>query len=281
MIGFRLSSLPAVVAALLLASGAGAGEAPAERGKYLVEIGICRGCHLQDLAGGRRTGGNISANITPDRETGIGAWTDEQIIEAVRNGMRPDGSRVRPSMGVYWYHDLSDTDVRAIIAYLRSVPPVRKKHERSAEPGRLPALRPRVETVPDVPRSDKAAYGYYLASAVSHCMTCHTPRTRGQAGEPDQSRLGAGGNDNNVPGGGVAISANLTPGNPNGIAKWSDDEVKRAITKGVRPNGSQLIPVMDFSSYEHFTPEDLDAVVAFLRTLKPHPTPDPEPRPAR
>ena len=156
--------LVGLVALLATAAvGARADDAAVQRGKYLVTIGICQACHLKNLAGGRRTGGNISANITPDRETGIGAWTDEQIIEAIRNGKRPDGSRVRPSMGVFWYHDLSDTDVRAIVAYLRSVPPVHAKHERSAEPGRLPVLRPRVESVPDVPRTDKVAYGRYLA----------------------------------------------------------------------------------------------------------------------
>ena len=120
-----------------------ADDAAVQRGKYLVTIGICQACHLKNLAGGRRTGGNLSANITPDRETGIGAWTDEQIIEAIRNGKRPDGSRVRPSMGVFWYHDLSDTDVRAIVGYLRSIPPVHAKHERSADPGQLPVSRPR------------------------------------------------------------------------------------------------------------------------------------------
>jgi len=69
----------------------------------------------------------------------------------------------------------------------------------------------------------------------------------------------------------VAISANLTPGNPNGIVKWTDEQVKQAITKGIRPDGSKLIPVMDFELYEHFMPEDLDAIVAYLRSLKPVP----------
>jgi mono/diheme cytochrome c family protein len=264
------SFLIGLVALFALAPGsARADDAAVERGKYLVTIGICQACHLKNLAGGRRTGGNISANITPDRETGIGAWTDEQIIEAIRNGKRPDGSRVRPSMGVFWYHDLADTDVRAIVAYLRSMPPVHAKHERSADPGRLPVLRPPVDSVPDVPRTDKVAYGRYLTSAVAHCMTCHTPRGEGQ---PDLSRPGAGGNTTNVPGGGVALSANLTPGNPNGVAKWTDEQVKQAITKGVRPDGSKLIPVMDFELYEHFTSEDLDAIIAYLRSLKPEPS---------
>jgi mono/diheme cytochrome c family protein len=265
----RYKILACVIAmSVMVLIDARADDAAVQRGQYLVTIGICQACHLKNLAGGRRTGGNLSANITPDRETGIGAWTDEQIIEAIRNGKRPDGSRVRPSMGVFWYHDLSDTDVGAIVAYLRSIPPVHAKHERSTEPGRLPVLRPRVETVPEVPQTDKVAYGQYLVSAVAHCMNCHTPRGDGQ---PDLSRPGAGGNTTNVPGGGVALSANLTPGNPNGIAKWTDDQVKQAITKGLRPDGSKLVPVMDFELYEHFTPEDLDAIIAYLRALKPAP----------
>jgi mono/diheme cytochrome c family protein len=260
--------LRGLIAVLALASGPARADDAVERGKYLVTIGICQGCHLSNLAGGRRTGGNISANITSDRETGIGAWTDEQIIEAIRNGKRPDGSRVRPSMGVFWYNELSDTDIRAIVVYLRTVPPVRLKHERSAEAGRLPALRPPVKSVPDVPPTDKVAYGNYLFSAVAHCMNCHTPRGESQ---PDLTKPGGGGNTYNVPGGGVAIAANLTPGNPYGIAKWTDDQVKQAITHGIRPDGSKLIPVMDFELYEHMTPEDLDAIVAYLRSLKPVP----------
>ena len=65
------------------------------------------------------------------------------------------------------------------------------------------------------------------------------------------------------------MSANITPGNPNGVAKWTDDQFKAAITKGVRPDGSKLIPVMDFDMYAALTPDDLDAMVVYLRTLKP------------
>jgi mono/diheme cytochrome c family protein len=240
-----------------------------ERGKYLVTIGICGSCHTPNLSGGRRTAGILSANITPDKETGIGAWTDDQIIEAIRNGKRPDGGPVRPSMGVFWYRQMSDGDVHAIAAYLRTVPPVHTTFERSPVTVQPPNYGPPIANVPDVPRSDQLAYGRYVGATIAHCMQCHTPR--GKDGLPDLARLGAGGNKYTAPGGGEAISANITPGNPDGIAGWSDDDVKRAITKGVRPNGSRLIPVMDFDFYEKFTPQDLDALVGFLRSLKPVP----------
>jgi hypothetical protein len=101
-------------------------------------------------------------------------------------------------------------------------------------------------------------------------MQCHTPR--GKDGNPDLTRLGAGGNTYNLrSGAGGAVSANITPSNPNGLAKWSDDALKRAITHGVRPDGSKLANVMDFELYEQMTAEDLDALVAFLRSLKPVP----------
>ena len=258
-------------AALLLATAyARAADDPVARGKYLVTIGICTSCHLENFAGGRKTGGIFSANITPDKDTGIGAWTEAQFLEAIRNGKRPDGQPVRPSMGVFWYHGLSDTDARAIFAYLRTVPAVHTTSGRSPDARPTPPFASPVATVPDVPRSDKLAHGRYIGQAVAHCMQCHTPR--GQDGNPDLARLGAGGNTYNLRSGpGGAVSANITPANPNGLAKWSDDELKRVITHGVRPDGSKLANVMDFELYEQMTAEDLDALIAFLRSLKPVP----------
>jgi len=254
-------------AVLLLTTTSVRAEELVERGSYLVTVGICRSCHTENLSGGRKTAGILSANITPDKETGIGTWTDEQIIEAIRNGKRPDGAPVRPSMGVFWYHDMSDSDIHAIVAYLRTVPPVHTTYQRSPVTAPPPVYRPPVTSNPDVPRSDKLAYGTYIGETIAHCMQCHTPRAPN--GQPDLTRLGSGGNKYAAPGGGDAISANLTPGNPDGIASWTDDAIKRAVTTGLRSNGSQLIPVMDFDMYEKFAPADLDALVIFLRSLKP------------
>jgi len=257
-------SIAVAICAGALLGPARADDAAIARGKYLVTIGICQSCHTENFSGGRRTGGNLSANITSDRETGVGAWSDDQIIEAIRNGVRPDGSRVRPSMGVYWYNELSDFDVRAIVAFLRATPPVSAKRERASSDRNMPYLKPRVDHVAQTPHADRLAYGRYLFTAVAHCANCHTPK----AGDrPDLTKLGAGGNSYTAKSGGEAISANLTPANTIGVASWTNEQLKTVITRGVRPDGGKLVPVMDFEQYEQFTPGDLEALVAFLRTL--------------
>jgi mono/diheme cytochrome c family protein len=274
---------------LLLAVPALAQTPQIERGKYLVTIGICEGCHSprdaqghpvksMRLAGGRRSGGLMTPNLTPDIETGLGKWSEAQIVEALRNGVRPDGSRIRPPMAIFWYRHFSDADARAIAAYLKSVPPIANKVERT--PVTTPApVYDRVETVPEP--ADNAARGKYLAQTVSHCMQCHTPR-EGQF--PDLARVGAGGNTYSPPQGGEVVSPNLTPGNTDGVAKWTDAQLKHAITHGVRPDGGQMVNVMDFELYEQMKPEDLDLLVGYIRSLKPVETPQAReraPRPAR
>lgn len=245
----------------------GRADGPVDRGMYLVTIGICTACHLKNFAGGRRTAGILSANITPDVETGIGAWTEAQFVEAIRNGKRPDGLPVRPSMGVFWYHGLSDADARAIFAYLRTLPPVHTTHKRSPDARKTPPFASPVSNVPDVPRTDKLAYGRYIGATVAHCMQCHTPR--GRDGNPDLTRLGAGGNTYTTRDDKVSLSANLTPANATGMASWTDERLKQAITHGIRPDGSRLAEVMDFELYAQMTAADLDALVVFLRTLEP------------
>ena len=271
--GLRLAG--AAAATMLFASASMAQTGDVARGKYLATIGICASCHTKSdekgfkiesmrFAGGEKTSNLFSANLTPDPETGLGKWTEAQIVEAIRNGKRPDGQPVRPNMGVFFYRGLSDHDAFSIAAYLKSLTPIRNPIERLPKP---PAEYARVESVPEPDRTNKLAYGEYIAKTVAHCLQCHTPRA--PDGLPDLAKAGAGGNTYAVAGGGTAMSANITPGNPNGVAKWTDDQFKAAITKGVRPDGSKLIPVMDFDMYAALTPDDLDAMVVYLRTLKP------------
>ena len=251
------------------------------RGEYLVTLGICEGCHSprdakdvplpgMRLSGGRRSGGLMTPNLTPDPETGLGKWSEAQIVEALRNGKRPDGSSIRPPMGIFFYRGFSDTDARAIAAYLKSLPPISHKVERTPVTAAAPAF-PRVERVADPAPGDKAARAAYYAETVSHCMQCHSPKLDNL---PDLSRAGAGGGEYSAPGGGRVAAANLTPGNPDGIVKWTDAQIKTAITKGVRPDGGKMVGVMDFELYEKMKPEDLDSIVAYLRALKPQATGD-------
>jgi mono/diheme cytochrome c family protein len=283
-IHFLAAAMAAVLVAL--APAAGLAETPAERGKYLVNsIVACDNCHtpkgpnFQPIAGMEFAGGRVFSgpdfravvpNITPDKETGIGNWTDDQIINAIRNGKRPDGTTIGPPMAIRFYRTISDSDVKAIVAYLRTLKPIRNQVEKSVYKVPPPEnYGPTVTHVPDTPRTDKVAYGRYLAFSLGHCMECHMPR---KDGLPDYTRVGGGRDDVvGAPGGGLITAPNLTPGNPNGIAKWTDDQIKAAITTGMTPT-RPLVRFMAFDWYKNMAPEDLDDIVAFLRSLKPVPS---------
>jgi mono/diheme cytochrome c family protein len=263
-------------------------EALVARGDYLVNgIVGCGNCHTprgadtkliadMHLAGAfqvdRAEFTAYAPNITPDHETGIGAWSDEEIMRAIREGVRRDGTVIGPPMPIRSYSEMSDTDVRAIIAYLREVAPVPNSVPQSVYNIPLPeSYGPPVGTVPDVPREDSVAYGAYLAKALGHCMECHTPLVKGA---PDFSRTGAGGNVFVKPHGLelAAMAANITPHPEQGIGAWTDDEIKRAITQATSRDGRQLQPVMPFYLYEKISDEDLDALIVYLRSIPLQPT---------
>jgi mono/diheme cytochrome c family protein len=207
----------------------------------------------------------IPRNITPDLETGIGAWTDAQIIRAIREGVRPDGRVLGPPMPFGMYRQISDRDVAAIVAYLRTVEPVHNELQPSSYDFMLPETwGPPVDSVPEPDRQDKLAYGAYLAGPLGHCIECHS--TPDAQGVPDlENALGAGGMLFHGPWG-VSASRNLTP---TGLRGKSDAEIKDTIRTGMLADGSKLQPPMGFAYYAHLTDEDLDAIVAYLRSLPP------------
>jgi mono/diheme cytochrome c family protein len=279
-----LAQIAIAALGIVTAGEAFADDAVLERGRYLANsIVACGNCHTpqgpegplpgMEFAGGMviDMAGMFTANvpnITPDAETGIGSWTDEQIAKAIREGLRPDGSLIGPPMPFGMYRDISDSDVMALVAYLRSVAPVKNKVAKSSYQIPLPpAYGPPVTSVPDVPRADKVAYGAYLAGPLGHCVECHTPMGAGDM--PDfANKFAAGGME--IPGPwGISITANITPDPKTGIGGWSDADIKKAITAGVRPDGAPLAPPMPFGFYHNMTEEDLDAIVAYLRSLKP------------
>ncbi|HEX3861852.1 MAG TPA: c-type cytochrome [Stellaceae bacterium] len=278
--------LIAIGAFFALPMASGQADQPRERGAYLVTtIAGCGNCHSprdaaghveagQELSGGVEfdlpLGHIVAPNITPDRETGIGNWTAAQIITALREGKRPDGSTIGPPMPFGFYRQISDSDATAIAAYLQSVPAVRHAVAKSQYKVPLPPnYGPAVEHVDDPPRDNDMAYGRYLAGPIGHCMECHTPFA--EPGRLDRDRLGAGGRDFPVfdQPGVRAVSRNITPDPENGIGKWSDADIKRAITEGVRPDGTKLAHTMAFDWYARMTPDDLDDIVAYLRSLEP------------
>jgi mono/diheme cytochrome c family protein len=276
-------------AAAVAVIGTAAAETAIERGRYLVTtVGACGNCHApraangmpakdKELAGGfefdeRMLGHIVVSNITPDRETGIGDWTEAQIVTALREGKRPDGTIIGPPMPIPAYRRLSDSDARAIAAYLKSLKPVRHAVAKSQLKIPLPAAYgPPVTQIAEPDRADKVAYGAYLAGPVGHCVLCHTPP--GGGAPFDMSRAWQGGRelpDFDKPGA-FTVSRNITSDPDHGIGKWSDAEIKKAIVAGVRPDGTRLARTMPFEAYARMTPDDLDAIVVFLRSLKPAP----------
>ena len=272
----------AVILALaaLALTGAARAETPLERGTYLMHsIVACGNCHTPKGPDGELPGMELAGwdgfernpafdanapNITPDRETGIGAWTDAQIITAIREGKRPDGTIIGPPMPFGLYRGISDSDAAAIVAYLRAVKPVRNKVPKSVYRIPLPpAYGPPVVSVPDVPRSDRLAWGAYLAGPAGHCLECHTPM--GDHGPDFANQLGAGGFEFNGPWG-VSVAANLTP---TGLQDRTDAQIRQMITTGTRPDGSPMLPPMAYAYYRNIKADDLDAIVAYLRTLPP------------
>jgi mono/diheme cytochrome c family protein len=280
MVASRLQRV-CLAALLLWCHGPSAAQGvptPFERGRYLVQgIVACGNCHTPQgpdgpVAGMALAGGMpfeepvftaYASNITPDAATGIGRWTDAQLIRAIREGLRPDGTVIGPPMPIGLYRGLSDPDVQAIVAYLRAqsavVNPVPKSQYRMPLP---PNYGPPVGTVAEVPRSDRLAYGRYLAGPLGHCVECHS--TPGPGGMPDlQHRLGAGGMVFKGPWG-ASVASNITP---TGLARYTDAQLKTIITQGVRPDGSRLKPPMGTSYYARMRDDDLALLIAYLRSL--------------
>ena len=275
-----------VVVGLGTVTGGGAAQDLRARGAYLVNtVAACGNCHTPKDAAGRAvpsqelSGGVefdippahvVGPNITPDPETGIGNWSETQIVTALRDGKRLDGTTIGPPMPIDFYSRLSDQDAAAIAVYLKSIRPVRHVVARTQFRMPLPpSYGPPVGHVATPSPADRVAYGAYLAGPVGHCMECHTPFAG--PGKLDLARLGAGGREFPVFGEpqALTVSRNITADPEHGLGKWSDADIKRAITVGIRPDGTKLVRTMPFDWYEKIAPEDLDALVAYLRSLTP------------
>ncbi len=275
-----LTHTATAVAVAAVAHSIAFAETPLERGTYLVRsIVACGNCHTMqtpqgpaedmELAGGLVIEDPsfrvVTPNITPDEETGIGAWTDEQIATAIREGKRPDGSLIGPPMPFHFYRQIADDDLRAIVAYLRNVKPVRNKVERNSYAFPLPAeYGPPVGSVPAVSKDDAVRYGEYLAGALGHCMECHSGPN--EMGIPDPvNNLGSGGLKFVGPWG-ESVSANITPSN---LKDWTDEQIRTVIRTGIKPDGQHLLPPMGVHYYAGISDEDMNAIIAYLRSLPP------------
>ena len=271
-----------LVAAAMVTTGAMA-QSAVERGGYLVNtIMTCANCHSpkgpppavagKDYSGGLRFNEppfDVTApNITPDKDTGIGNWTDAQIKTLLLTGKNSHGIQVAEVMPTAFYPILTPGDLDGIVAYLRSLTPVKNK---VADPVYKIALPHHVfpgaeKSYSQADLNDKLKRGFYLAT-IGHCMECHTPFA--PPGGPDfANSLGKGGREFPGPWG-VSKSRNITSHKTAGIGDWTDAEIKTAITQGKRKDGTPLKGPMGYQYYAKMTDGDLDAVIAYLRTLPP------------
>jgi mono/diheme cytochrome c family protein len=265
------------------------------RGRYLVEnVLACGDCHSQRDwsryggpvkgafgAGGDCLGpeygapGQICApNITPDPATGIGAWTDGEILRAIREGVGRDGRALFPMMPYAEYRALSDEDAYAVVAYLRTVAPVTNR----VSPTEIDfpvsffvkaAPQPLAGPVAAPDRSDRLAYGRYLAT-VAGCAGCHTPVD--ERNQPIPGMELAGGQVFKGPWGTVA-SANLTP-DPTGLGGKSEQSFLGMFRAFSDPAAAVPVPasantIMPWLTHAGMTDDDLAAIWAYLRTVPP------------
>lgn len=293
----KLSSALVVGTLLHVNSASAADAGTVERGRYLVNtILACGNCHTPKapdgtpIAGKELAGGGLSfsapffvgsaSNITPDKETGIGNWSDDEIKRAITQGARPDHGRLAgmplaPMMWVAFYKAMTPGDLDAVVAYLRAIPPVRNVVPPSEYKRQIPR-----QPYPDAEKGftdadmlNPVRRGAYLVT-IGHCMECHTPakdgktlyeQAFGQGGKPYGPGL-VKGYPAAWPG---SVSRNITSHPEAGLGRWTDAEIKRAITLGVARDGRQLQPPMGFYWYSGLKEADQDAIVAWLRTLPP------------
>ena len=277
---------PATAGLLLLAAhfAAVAQQGDAKRGLYISQAAGCLGCHTeanegaQPYAGGRALktpfGTFFGPNITPHPQAGIGRWSEQDFIRAMRQGRRPDGAHYFPAFPYPSFTRIQDQDLRDLWAYLRSLPQSSRANQAHDlrfpfgwrwlvwfwkllffNPGPLAA---------DPAKSTAINRGSYLVNALGHCGECHTPRNF--LGGPKRSRYLAGAEL--AEGGG---SSNLTPTR---LKSKSDAEVKDFLTTGMTPEGDVAAESMGEvvrNTTSQLTPADLDALVAYLRSLPPLP----------
>jgi mono/diheme cytochrome c family protein len=262
-----------------LAQAPAAGDLIA-RGQYLVRAGDCMACHTVPgqaaFAGGRALklpfGTIYSRNLTPDAETGIGGWSDDDFVRAMQEGIAKGGEHLYPAFPYTSYTKLSRDDDLAIKAYLFSLPPVRNP----TPPAQLSfpynqrwgmalwnlVFNPNARFTPDPAKPAAWNRGAYLVEALGHCGECHTPR--GFTQSLDNSRKFAGA----VTSGWQAY--NITADAQSGVGGWSDEALVSYLSTGrADGHGPASGPMAEAiaNSLSHLTQDDIRAIVVYLRTV--------------
>jgi mono/diheme cytochrome c family protein len=264
---------------------------PVARGRYLAAAGDCIGCH--QARGGAPFAGGLpvptpfgriyTSNITPDRETGIGAWTSDDFWRALHEGKGRNGEYLYPAFPYPNYTRITRDDADALYAFLMSVPPVRR--ENTPHDLRFPfSLRPLMvfwralffrEHVyrPDVRQTAEWNRGGYLSSGLGHCVACHSPRgVLGGTSEADELSGGLIPEQN-------WYAPSLTSDAEAGLGKWSVEEVVGLLKHGVTERYAVFGPMAEVvhDSTQHLEVSDLRAMAIYLKSLAPKASDDAPP----
>lgn len=281
-----VATRPVVLAAGVLAilpgtCGVAAAQDVVERGRYLAVAADCEACHTDPARPTQRFGGGrviqtpfgelAAPNITPDRDTGIGNWSDAEFDDAVRHGVRADGKRLYPAMPYVYYTRMSADDVKAIHAYLKSLPPV----SNSVKADRLPfplSIRAVMcvwdalyftpgEFRPDPSRPAEWNRGAYLVTGPGHCAACHTPK----------NVLGADRHDMAFDGYAMQgwFSPNLTQSTGQGLADWTGDDIVKYLKSGHNRYAAAAGPMSEEVSFSssQMSSDDLLAIAQYIKAL--------------
>ncbi|MBI2229849.1 MAG: c-type cytochrome [Deltaproteobacteria bacterium] len=254
-----------------------------ERGRYIFAVAGGCACHTVPKgtphAGGRAFpipfGTVYATNITQDKETGIGTWSDKEILNAMTTGTRPNGERILPIMPHEAYSGMAEEDLKALIAYLRTLRPVRKETPRLKTwiPFYRSLLLPlwlklfgRYHTRPATTPKHGIEGGRYLVENVSLCGDCHTPRNF--LGVSNRILYLAGAKSGPL---GQEIP-NITPDKKTGIGEWSREQIAEALLTGIKADQEPMEDLMAEvieGGYKHMKREDALAIADYLKSIPP------------
>jgi mono/diheme cytochrome c family protein len=275
------------------AAAADTSFARVERGRYLVTAGDCVACHTasggKPFAGGRPIqtpfGPIYSANITPDRETGIGAWTDEEFYNALHSGIAPSGAHLYPAFPYPYFAKATREDVQAIRAYLGTLDPVKSTPpppdlawplgHRFLLNGWNGLFFDQGTFQPTAGKSDEWNRGAYLVQGLGHCGACHTPKNFAGGDETDQA----------LQGGLVQgwFAPDITNAQRTGIGSWSADDLVEYLETGRNKHSGAtgLMAEVVADSTSGLSKQDLHAIAVYLKDQKGRQAENPDPPPQK
>ncbi len=256
------------------------------QGEYIYRAAGCHGCHTDAKHGGKPLAGGqalatpfgtfYSPNITPDAETGIGRWSEQDFLRALREGRSPAGDHYYPSFPYPSYTKLNAEDLHALWAYLKAQTPVKqvnRKHDLKwfARPRTFVGSWKGLYFTPGVYKSDalkSTAWnrGAYLAEAAAHCGECHTPR--GALGGIKSGMHYAGTRE----GPDDSVIPNITPDKKTGIGRWRVRELAEYLETGMKPDGDsagELMAEVIDNGLRYLHKDDLAAIAEYVLSLPP------------